>query len=108
MIKKLYYKNKVIAEIYLADTFIKRFLGYMFQKQPKYKSIAICPCNSIHTFFMKFNLDVLFVNDEMKVIKKISDLKPGKTIFPVKEAKMVIEAKTGTFCNLAEGDFIKF
>ena len=87
MVKNLVYNLEIIAEIFIADTFIKRFLGYMFRKKPHYEAILIKPCNSIHTFFMKFNIDVLFVNENMEVIKKIDSLKPGKIIMPQKRVK---------------------
>ena len=67
-----------ITNVFMADTFYKRLLGYMFRKKPHHKVIAIVPCNSIHTFFMKFNIDVLFLNKENMVIKKISNLSKNK------------------------------
>lgn len=103
MIKSLVYESKAIAKICIADTFIKRFLGYMFHKEPHHECILIKPCNSIHTFFMKFPLDVLFIDDNMKVVKKIENLKPGKIIMPQKQAVMVIEGKSGIFNNINEG-----
>lgn len=108
MIKNLMNDNKVIAEAYLADTFISRLLGYMFQKKPNHQCIMFKPCNSIHTFFMKFNLDVLFLNENMEVIKKIENIKKGKIILPVKEARIVIEAVAGEFAEIKEGDKITF
>lgn len=103
MSQKLIYDLEIAGELYMADTFIKRFQGYMFHKEPRYEIIMIKPCNSIHTFFMKFDIDVLFVNSDMQVIKKIEALKPGKIIFPVKEAVMVLEAKAGKFQKIKEG-----
>jgi uncharacterized membrane protein (UPF0127 family) len=55
---------------------------------------------------MKFNIDVLFIDEEMKVIKKIEGLKPNKIITPVKGASMVIEAPEGSFKKMAEGRFV--
>lgn len=102
MVKKLIYESEIITEIYIADSFIKRFLGYMFRKNPHYDVILIKPCNSIHTFFMKFSIDVLFIDEHMEVIKKIEGLRPGKAIMPLKNCQMVIEGKAGTFKNIQE------
>ncbi|ADK15926.1 hypothetical protein WX45_03826 [Clostridium ljungdahlii DSM 13528] len=107
VVKILVYESKVIAEIFIADSFVKRFLGFMFRKKPHHEGILIKPCNSIHTFFMKFSIDVLFVSEDMKVIKKVEDLKPGKIIMPQGKAKMVIEGSTGTFKNVEEGKLIE-
>lgn len=106
-VKVLKYKNKVLVDVFIADTFTKRLLGYMFRSKPHYESILIKPCSSIHTFFMKFNIDVLFIDKDMKVVKKLEALKPGKIIAPVKGAAMVIEAPEGSFKNVAEGCFLK-
>ncbi|MFD3157170.1 DUF192 domain-containing protein [Haloimpatiens sp. FM7330] len=104
--KILIHENMVVSNVLVADTFTKRFMGYMFRKKPHYKVIIIKPCNSIHTFFMKFSIDVLFINENMEVIKKIEDLPPGKIIMPVKKSKMVLESKVGLFKNIEVGSKI--
>lgn len=96
----------VLKEVYIADTFCKRFLGYMFQKKPRYKAILIKPCSSIHSFFMNFNIDVLFIDENYEVIKKVDALKPGKIIFTVQGAKMVLEGPEGTFEKINLGQKI--
>lgn len=106
MTKTLIYESKKIADIYIADTFLKRFMGYMFRKKPHHEAILIKPCNSIHTFFMKFSIDVLFINDNMEIIKKIERLRPGRIITPVKGASMVLEARSGLFHDCKPGEKI--
>lgn len=91
MIDNLLYEGRVINKVYIADSFIKRFLGYMFQKKPRQQAIFFKPCNSIHTFFMKFEIDVLFINHHMEVIKTFKGVKPWRVIRPVKGAIAVIE-----------------
>jgi uncharacterized membrane protein (UPF0127 family) len=91
MIDTLVYEDKVIDEVYVADSFIKRFLGYMFQRKPNRQAIVFIRCNSIHTFFMRFNIDVIFINDYMEVVKVVKCVRPWKVIMPVKGATAVIE-----------------
>ena len=79
----------------------------MFQKEPHYEAIMITPCNSIHTFFMKFDIDVLFLNKDMVVIKKIEALKPRKVIMPIKDIAYVIESKAQNFINIDEGNKVE-
>ena len=88
--------NKVV-EVYVADTFKERLLGYMFQKEPRYDSLLIQPCNSVHTFFMHFPIDVLFLNKENVIIDRRLGVEPGKMIMPIKEARAVLEGIAGTF-----------
>ena len=103
MVKNLVYNLEIIAEVFIADSFTKRFLGYMFRKKPHYEAILIKPCNSIHTFFMKFPIDVLFIDENMEVLSKIEGLKPGKIIMPQKKCEMVMERKEGIFNNVKVG-----
>lgn len=56
---------------------------------------------------MRFNIDILFIDDSLEVIEKIDNLKPGKVIFPVKGAKAVIEGKAGAFKMIEVGSKIK-
>jgi len=97
--------NKV-SDMAVADTFIKRFLGYMFRREPHHQAIMIRPCNSIHTFFMKFDIDVLFINDDLEIVKKIEGLGPSRIIKPIKDASFVIEGRAGVFKDCLEGDKI--
>jgi uncharacterized membrane protein (UPF0127 family) len=98
MTKTLIYNSKIIVEnALLADTFVKRFMGYMFRREPHYEAIIMLPCNSVHTFFMKFAIDVLFLNKDMEIIKKVDGLESGRIIMPIKEAKIVIEGRAGLF-----------
>lgn len=101
---RLIYKLDVIEEVFIAETFIERFMGYRFREEPHYKAIMFNSCNSVNTFFMKFSIDVIFINQDLEIIKKVEDLKPGKVIFPVKEATIVIKGKQGMFKNLKVGD----
>lgn len=107
MKKKLLCNSKIIGEINIADTFSTRLLGYMFQKRPHHNYLLITPCNSIHTFFMKFEIDVLFLDKNMRVIRILKALKPGKIIMPMKLAKTVVEAPSGKLNGFEIGDEVR-
>lgn len=71
-------KNTLLAEVaILADTFFKRMVGLLGRKEFKQgEALVLKPCNSIHTFFMRFAIDVIFVDEQNKIIEAISHLKP--------------------------------
>lgn len=104
MIRTLKSELGEIKDVYIADTFFKRLSGFMFRSKPHHKAILFKPCSSIHTFFMKFNIDVLFLNKDMKVVKKIENLPPKKVIMPVKEGEAVIEGRSGLFKDFKVND----
>ncbi|MZQ76185.1 MAG: DUF192 domain-containing protein [Peptoclostridium sp.] len=77
----------------LAKSFFKRLRGLMgIRGLSEGECLVITPCSSIHTFFMKFDIDVAFVDKDLRVLKIVEDLRPGKLVMPVKGAYSVIEA----------------
>ena len=56
----------------------------------------IVPCPMIHTFFMKFPIDVLFLKSDLRVARVIEDLKPWRLSPWVLSAHSVLELKGGT------------
>lgn len=86
-------QGKVIASnVIVANTFFKRLKGLLGKKGLEEGScILINPCNSIHTFFMKFPIDVLFLDQQYKVVKVVKDLAPGRMSPYMKDARFVVE-----------------
>ena len=85
-----------ILTIEVADTFFKRFFGLMGrEKINQSQGLLLSPCNSVHMFFMRFSIDVIYI-DESYVIKKIvTNLKPWIDIFICFNAFAAIEMATG-------------
>ncbi|MCJ8009239.1 DUF192 domain-containing protein [Lederbergia wuyishanensis] len=95
--------------IHRADTSWKRLKGLLFYKEPiMEEGLLITPCNSIHMFFMRFAIDVVFLDQANKVVKVVSGLKPWKMIPPVSNAYATLELPTGTIANqqISIGDTI--
>ena len=73
---KLLIGNKVFT-VTVADSFFSRLLGLMGKKEMKdNRALLITKCNSIHTFFMRFNMDAVFVDKNMTVKKAVKSIKP--------------------------------
>lgn len=73
-------RDIVLAEqAAIADTFFKRLKGLLARKELKPgEALLLRPCNSIHTFFMHFPIDAIFVDRNNRIIKTISCLKPWR------------------------------
>lgn len=54
--------------------------------------LALIPCNSIHTFFMRDDLDVAFIDSHGQVILSVRGLRPWKTL-AAKSAVCVLERR---------------
>jgi len=109
MVKKLIVNEKeFLDDVGIADRFFTRFMGYMFRKKPHHKALLIKPCDSIHTFSMRFAIDVLFLDENCMVVKKYTGLPKNRIIKPVKAAKMVLESEAGGFDGIEVSDTLKF
>jgi uncharacterized protein len=89
--------NKIIVEnVMTADSFLKRLKGLMFTKELLPQSaLFIYPCREIHTFFMNYNIDVLYLDNNNIIVAIDEDMKPGKIGKLVKNAAAVVELPSG-------------
>ena len=92
---KLVYQNK---EINLTEckTFYSRFKGFMLTKKID-KALLFNNCNSIHTFFMKTNIDVILCDKNNNIISYYQNLSPNRTILPKKNVTKVFELPPNYF-----------
>ena len=94
-------------KIIYANTFFKRFKGLMGKKDFNECLLFTNITDSgIHTMFMRFEIDVYFI-DENKVIYDRISLKPWKFYRPKKHAKYILETKKGIL-KLKIGDQLDF
>ncbi len=108
-------KGTNLGKLDLADSFMSRFLGLMFRKDLERGLILKLPSSrsrrgsSIHMFFMRFPLDIIFADADKKVVDIVS-IEPWKTYTPKAPAKYVIEMEKGTInnFNLEIGDELDF
>ena len=81
----------------ITTSFYDRFIGLMGKKKIEAnEALCLRPCNSIHTLFMRFSIDVIFIDLSNKVIGLIENLKPWKLTKTVKTGVMVIEMPSGS------------
>lgn len=94
-----------MIKIKYADNYFKRLIGLMFKKDINYGLLFILRYGSgIHTCFMRFNIDVYFLDGNKIIYDKIT-LKPWKYYNPSKKAKYILETKENSL-NLNIGDKI--
>ena len=100
--------NKEIqCDIYLATTFIERLKGLMFSVNEY--GLFFENCNSVHTCFMKFNLDIIGFDKNLKIVQIYSNIKPFKFIMPAKDVKHILEIPSSfnTQGSFQSGMFVK-
>ena len=83
-------------EILIADTFFTRFAGLMFRnKLPAATGLFLAPCNSVHMCFMRFAIDVIYLDKDFKIIKVVQNLKPWISVSMCRKAWAVVEMTAG-------------
>jgi uncharacterized membrane protein (UPF0127 family) len=100
---------RVATRLREASNPITRMVGLLGKKTlPDGEALLIRPCWSIHTWFMRFSLDVIFLDRENRVVRVIRDMKPWR-IAAAKGSHSVIEMKAGllTEDDLAPGDQLR-
>jgi len=96
-------KGTVLADkAQRAGGFIGRGKGLMFAPPlPDGCGLIIEPCNSIHMFFMRYPLDIVFIDREGEVLFMYEGIKPWRMGRLVKGARMAIELPEGTIARTA-------
>ncbi|AXG80026.1 DUF192 domain-containing protein [Streptomyces paludis] len=61
-------------------------------------ALLITPCNSVHTFRMRFPIDVAYLDKELNVVD-VHTLKPGRLPLPRLKARHVLEAEAGAMAR---------
>jgi len=66
-------------DVAMAKTFIERLIGLMGEREFVHgDALALRPCSSVHTFFMRMNMDLAFLNREGKVIATYASIRPWR------------------------------
>lgn len=82
--------------VIVAYRLLKRMKGLLGKSElPIGEALWIKPCISIHTFFMKFPIDVLFLDKTNQVIAIIKNMLPNRLTRLYPKASSVFELPAG-------------
>lgn len=84
------------ASVDLADTSAKRRTGLLkHERLDAGEGLWIVPCESVHTFFMKFPIDLVYV-DRGKKVRKVRSRMPAWRLSACLSAHSIVELPAGT------------
>ena len=90
-------RDTVLAERCDKAAPFRRGIGLMGRASlPSGGGLIIQPCNSVVSFFMRFSIDVLFLDEKGKVLYLLKPLVPWRTSKIVRGSKLVVELPSGT------------
>lgn len=93
-------------DIHEAKTFRERLFGLMFKKNIDY-CLLFKNCNSIHTFFMKENIDVVMTDKNNKVLFIKKNMQKNRIILPKKNVYNTYEFPANFIKDLKIDDPLK-
>ncbi|MBI2145673.1 DUF192 domain-containing protein [Candidatus Woesearchaeota archaeon] len=92
-------RNSILASrSRLADSAMKRIVGLMFSRQTKSAMILKFGREtkvSLHTFFVFFPIDIVFVDGNSTVAELVENMQPFTTYTAKEKAKCVVELPAG-------------
>lgn len=79
----------------LADTALARMRGLLGRRElPSGEGILLRPASSVHMAFMRFPIDAVFLDRDLRVVKVAADLRPWRAAGS-RRAKAVLEIPAG-------------
>lgn len=93
----------------LADSFAARFRGLLGRPPlAQGEGLLLEPCSCVHTWFMRFPIDVCFLDALGRVLGTAPDLKPWR-MAGARGADRTLELPTGTLAKtgVREGDLLE-
>ena len=101
--------GKIVCErCTLARDPLRRMKGLLARRNlPHGEGLLLQPAGSIHTFFMRFPIDAVFLDGERRVLKVAPELRPWRTA-AAKRARAVLELGAGETArlNVKPGDVL--
>ena len=86
----------IVNELHEAKSFFTRLKGLLFKKSiSEDEGMLISPCSQIHTFGMKFPIDVIFLSGDFTVLEVLKNIFPNKISRYIPESKYVLELAAG-------------
>ena len=105
-------RNTILAvDILFANSPFKRLQGLLGVKFfPDGQALIIKPCNCVHTLFMRFPIDVLFLGKNNQVVKALPQLNPFRFSKLYWKSYMVVELPSRKLeaTQTQDGDILQF
>lgn len=104
--------DKILADkLKRADSFFSRLKGLLGRNNlDEGEGLHIIPCESIHSCFMKFRFDAIFLNKKNKVVYLIENMPAWRFSKVCFSAHSVVELPSGVIkdTDTSVGDFLEF
>lgn len=104
----------LVSQTVLVNNPFQKMKGLMFSKPLQDQGMAF-PFRSmrrrgIHTLFVRFPIDVLFLDEEWKIVEMVKEIQPNSFYRPEAKAQYVVELPKGSIAKgkCQKGDVVTF
>lgn len=85
-------QQKLADKVIICNTFFSRLKGLLGKKElNEGEALILTKTNNVHSFFMQFAIDLIFLNKQKVVIQTIINFLPNKVSPKIKESYYVVE-----------------
>ena len=100
----------IVPRCRVATRFVHRLAGLLGRKSlARTEGLLLHPCNAVHTFFMRFSIDCIFLDKSDRIIKTVEAIRPWRMACCGRASK-VLETAEGVVAqtNLVPGNNLEY
>ena len=88
----------VVADsLEVADRFWPRLVGWQFRKSvPPGRGLLIVPCPSVHTFCVRFAIDLVMLDRQGMIVEIRRNVRPWRIVLPKQKTYAILELPAST------------
>lgn len=102
-------EREICSELRLAHTHWTRMKGLLGTKSlPEGQALWIKPCNQVHMYFMRYPVDLIFLDADLRIVRLIDNQPVNSISEKVAAAESVVELPVGAIARagLREGESV--
>ncbi|AWK11180.1 hypothetical protein SSP531S_18060 [Streptomyces spongiicola] len=85
------------VDLLIAASYGARYRG-LLGRDGLHGALMLTPCASVHTFRMRFTIDVAYLDKELRVLD-VRTMRPGRLGLPRPRSRHVLEAEAGAMAR---------
>lgn len=90
---------RTVIRIRVADTFPTRLVGLLARASlDPQEGLLFDPGGSIHTMWMRFPIDVVFLDERYRILRIASRVPPWRFVLAPRQTRFVLELAAGVAC----------
>lgn len=87
----------ICDDLIVADRFWSRLVGLQFRRSlAPGQGLLLTPCSSIHTCFMRFAIDLVWLDATQRVVELSPNIAPWRIVIPTRLVTAVLELPAGS------------